>query len=324
MVRLALIGTMDEAATFARLVSRIREAQIVALVVPDARAARTADVAFEIIASDFTSLLAHHAAQFDAVVFLGDRRDCLSDCHLAAEAGKHMLVQELFALSSHGAASLKAACENAGVRLMAGDSLRFHPQVQAIWKSRCSGQLGEPGLLRMHCWERAGTNRSVMVAAIIDLAIWMFGKSPNHLYAIARSEAMATRWQNYEYLQAHLGFDGGGMVLVDHARTLPSGDDYFSLMFVGSDGAAYADDQHNVHLLYCGGRPTALRADLADCQMLGALREFVAAIEGNRQPLASGADFLHALRTTDAIAESLASGTAIVCARQPEFVAGVT
>ena len=50
------------------------------------------------------------------------------------------------------------------------------------------------------------------------------------------------------------------MAMIDVAASLPSGGDYFSLTMIGGTGAAYADDHHNMNLLYSGGQPNAIRA----------------------------------------------------------------
>ncbi len=326
MVRLALLGAMDDAARFARAISQIGNATLAALVVCGARTARIADDSIEVVTDDVASLLSRHAAQFDAVIVLGDPHRCLVDCHRAAEAGKHLLFQRFLALSPRDCAAIDAGCVDAGVRLMAGDSFRCLPQVQAIWKSRNSGQLGEPGLLRMHCWDAVGTRSPGILTAAIDLTIWLYDRVPNCVYASARPATKSmdrnSTTSDYEYLQTHFGFVGGGMALIDHARTLPPGDGYFSLTFVCSRGAAYADDQHNTQLLYRGGPPTALRADLADSQRRSILREFVAAIEENREPLGSGSNMVRAAKVTEAIAESLETHRAISYTNHSEVLVG--
>ena len=236
MVRLALIGTSDDVAKYVRFITRIRKAQPAAVVVRDAPTPRAIDTNIETITDDFASLLSNHANRFDAAIVLGDPRESLADCRRALELGKHLLLEQLLTLSPSNIAQVAAGCAN-GIQLMAGDSLRFHPLVQAIWKSRSSGQLGDPGLLRMHCWDSVGTYSQGKLTAAIDLAIWLFGKSPSHVYSIARSKDANLRsrdvtvasqspsqWQcstqivdgwesaaiEYDYLQSHLGFDGGG------------------------------------------------------------------------------------------------------------------
>jgi predicted dehydrogenase len=333
MARLAVIGTMDEIARCVQVVPRIVGAQIAAAVDRFSCAAQSLIQDIEIIADDFDALLTNHAAAFDAVVVHGEVRDHLKHCHRAAEAGKHLLLEQLIGLPASDAAAIDASCAAAGVRLMSGQSLRFLPEIQAIRKSLAAGQLGVPGLLRMHFWEpvtldnfrqrspsasclTADSLRSWIVAAT-DLAISLFQEVPTHVYSSARFPAVSAQGE-HEYRQVHLGFGGGGMALVDHASTLPPGENYFSMSLIGSKGAAYVDDHHNMQLLYRGGQPMALRGDPNDLQLLGMLQEFVAAIQENREPMSSGADAIRAIRVSESIAESSATRQVIRCDRRGE------
>ena len=81
----------------------------------------------------------------------------------------------------------------------------------------------------------------------IDVACWLLGDWPEGVYACALpgvEQATSTG------VQIHLGFAGGGMALIDVARRNAAGAaDYFAISLIGSDGAAYADDQHNTNLV---------------------------------------------------------------------------
>lgn len=322
MVRLAIIGTLDEVARCARLVPRIVGAQLAAAVHRNSWAAEGLIQEVGIIADDFEALLTNHAAAFDAVVIYGDLRRHLMQCRRVAEAGKHLLLEELFGLSVADVAAIDASCAAAGGRLMAGRSLRYLPEVQAIQKSLSAGHLGEPGLLRMHFWEPVemdGDGKPLQISkrltadrtpdwliAAMDLANLLFDLVPTQVYATARMPPISQRGE-HEYRQVHLGFCRGGMALIDHAQTLPPGERYFSLSLIGSQGAAYADDHHNMQLLYRGGQPMTLRAAPDELQVLGVLQEFVSAIQEHRDPLPNGAAVIRSIRVGESIAESLAT-----------------
>jgi predicted dehydrogenase len=101
------------------------------------------------------------------------------------------------------------------------------------------------------------------------------------------------------------------MALVDHATTLPPGSDYFALSLFGSTGAAYADDHHNMHLLYGGGRPTAVPAGQGTLHHLSELQEFVDAIESARPPAITADDGHKAVEVVRAVGLSLKSDRAM-------------
>ena len=69
----------------------------------------------------------------------------------------------------------------------------------------------------------------------------------------------------------HLGFPDGGMAVLDVTTALPDGEGYWSLQLIGADGAVYADDQHNMQLLYAGGSPAARLTSTGDATVLSQL-----------------------------------------------------
>ena len=98
------------------------------------------------------------------------------------------------------------------------------------------------------------------------------------------------------------------MAMIDYSITLPQGSSYFSLSMIGSTGAIYADDNHNVNLLYHGGEPTALPTGQGEGHMLAQLQEFVNAIQECREPAIGGADGRAAVQVAEAAVESMRSG----------------
>lgn len=196
---------------------------------------------------------------------------------------------------------------------MVGRSLRFVPSIRAVCESWQGGQLGAPGLLRIHRWEpqsspRQGESFTAQLVNELDLACWFFRGIPNLLYASGGEPGVEPNGSNYA--QLHLGFEGGGMALIDVSTSLPEGEGYFSLSLIGSTGAAYADDHHNMQLLYDGGSPAAVKTRQGDAAMLAEVSELVAAVDQNRKPLISGTEGRIALSVAAAAAASLASGQA--------------
>jgi predicted dehydrogenase len=125
---------------------------------------------------------------------------------------------------------------------------RLLPSRRLIRQQLEAGRLGEPGLVRSHHWTSDGGDPFDAIRHDVDVAIWLIGRAPNVVYAIARAGSC----------QLHLGFPGGPMALIERATDLPAGDGYRSLSVIGSCGAAYADDHQNVQLLYRGGPARAV------------------------------------------------------------------
>lgn len=280
MIRLALFGVQDDVGGWTKVAQRIGEVSVTAI----------ADI--EQLSDD----------RVDAVVV------CSADgrgeaCLAAAARGKHVFLV-VPPESCDLAAQLNDACLGR-VRLMVGSD-RCRPSVREIKRSLDAGQLGDPGLMRIHRWQ---SDAPVDPTAEIDLALWMFGVSPNTVYAVAKPDA-----DNVEYLQIHLGFRGGGMGLIDVSNSLLYASKYYSLSLIGSTGAAYADDHRNQQLLFRSDNPRALTTSEGDAARAAQLQEFVDAISEQREADYTAADALAALSVRDSVLES------IKCARPAGLV----
>ena len=320
MIRLALIGC-DSAASYAAVSSRLSGAAITAVADADPVTAVAARVALGATASSATldGLLDDHADSFDAVVVdapVGSRDQLAAK---AAEAGKHVLVETPIALSTAAADAVADAAMGSGVRLMVGNLPRYAPAGATVREALDSGELGEPGLLRIHRWEPLDTGSwptleneqgSVVVrnlSADIDLAIWLFGGLPSEVYATGRKISHGGIDQP-DYVQVHLGFDGGGMSVIDYSASLAQGPGYHFLSMIGSKGAAYADDHHNVNLVYGNGGTRALDPGHGVGHILAQLQEFADAIHGGRDPATTGVNGRSAVLVAEAAAESMSCG----------------
>ncbi len=275
-------------------------------------------------ATSLDELLDRHTDAFDAVLINTPNDSHAALTQRAAQAGKHVLVAPPLGLSLAQADAAIEACGAAGVRLMVGEATRFKPYQQTIKSNLDSGNLGELGLLRMHRWEppvaggwgrweldpeRSGDLLLRQAVQELDTATWLFGGLPNSVYALGRKRA-STDLPVFDEVLIHLGFEGGGMAVIDYTTTLPAGDTYASVEAIGSTGAAYADDHHNMHLLYGGGRPSGVKAGQGREHLVAQLEEFAQAIEGGREPAISGADGRAAIQVATAATESMRSGRA--------------
>ena len=326
MMRLALIGCGEYAEQYAGVASRLQNAKFTAIADPDLDRARQIAQALgaSIFTGGFDELFTQHSDAIDAVLIHSTNRLHERHCQQAAETGKHVFVETPLTLSIPAADAVIEACQTAGVQLMVGQASRFLPAVQIVKESFETGKLGDPGLLRIHCWQSLETgdldqpsrnaehNGGVLFDQTlrqIDLANWLFGQLPTEIYAVGhlQSQPQLKQWDS---LQVHLGFPQGGMALIDCSMTLPKGSSYRSLSMIGARGAAYADDHHNVQLLYAGGDPSALKTRQGDGHVLAQLREFVSSVEQGRDPPISGRDGRMALQVAEAAAESISAARA--------------
>jgi len=311
MTRLAVIGGSDVATSYQSVSSRLPKIVFSAVVDGNPASARRVaeSLGASISAASFEDLLAVNADDFDAVLIHQPVESVTSIAEAAANAGKHLMISSPLAPTAAAAADIVEACRIAGVRLMAGQSLRFMPSQQTVKDALAAGKLGDPGLLRIHRWrpprnDKTSKQNDVMMELAldgIDLANWLFAELPTEVYALGHSD----------YVQVHLGFPAGGMALIDCARTLPAGGSYFSLSLIGSTGAIYADDHHNRNLLFSGGEPGAIDTGQGSFHLIKQLEEFVSAVETQREPAITGAEGVAVLQVAEAAGKSITSRCAM-------------
>ena len=230
----------------------------------------------------------------DAVLVAG-----VDAANQATDVGRHVLLVP-GSLGSSGEAAELAAPD--GIVVMLAATGRFQPSIQEVQAANSNGSLGPLGLLRIHRWLPGGDPVGIScLADQLDLANWLFGTLPSEVYAVRRGESGG-------YAHVHLGFPGDGMALVDVATTLPDGDDYYSLSLIGGDGSVYADDHHNMHLLYAGGQPEAVRGGEGVSGLVNLLGEFAAAVSEGRVADPGPTAAVEALRVAEAAERSIEAG----------------
>jgi predicted dehydrogenase len=174
------------------------------------------------------------------------------------------------------------------------------PSRQLIKRELDAGKLGEPGLIRIHHWEAGGEDSIAgelprALLQQVNVILWLMGKPPTVVYAVEHGDKAKNK--QARYIQIHLGFPEDAMALLVYSSLHPPGDPYCSLHVIGSAGAAYADDQHNMQLLYKGGQPRGVLA-----------QESVAEEHG---PSVMTKDWEQVLAVADAVQRSLQSRQAV-------------
>ena len=248
--------------------------------------------------AEFDERLDTAAGRFDAVLIAGKS----PNPNQLAGLGKPVWLSDRSLISiSPTVAAFAATPEN----LVIATPLRFRSDIAAVKESLDSGQLGGPGLLRIHCWRQPDGGAHRCLLDEIDLACWFFGARPASVYALSRSIHSTD-----DYIQVHFGFPAGGMAMIDVNTSLPPGDSYRSLSLIGSTGAAYADDHHNMQLIYQGDHPSAIRTDGADTARLAELAAFVDSTRATGRSLADIDFWQGTVVLANAVEASMNSGQA--------------
>ena len=231
-------------------------------------------------------------------------------------ARKHVLLAADDCSSASALEAWYTAAQTAGVQFEVANPDRYAPSRQLIHREIAAGKLGEPGLVRIHRWEprsvEPGKPTALPGALLrdLDLAMWLVGRPVQLVYAVEHAAGDEHPAAD-RFIQVHLGFPGGAMGLIDYADRLPSGDGYRSLSVIGSAGAAYADDQQNMQLVYRGGRPQGTRTTEDLLPLAALVQEFVDALQAGRDLSASMATWWGVLAVAAAVQQSLAARQAV-------------
>ena len=310
-VRLALVGPPEDAVGWRDAAQRLQGGLFTVAV--DTKVAAVAEaVGVATAVASLEAALKTHGDDFDAVVICSPHHHNPAVARLAADAGKHLLVEAPVAQTLAEAEATIAACDRAGVCFAVGQTLRFYPGNQTILDRISTGKLGEPGLWRVHRWrEKPVALEPRLLQRIygdVDLAICVFGSPPTEVYALGCPSASVTAG----YVQLHFGFPAGGMAVLDFSGTLPPGPGYDSASLIGSRGAAYADDHHNTHLLYRGGNPAALISSQGRDHVLDELQAFVDATGEKLEAPVGGDACIRAHQVIEAVVHSLETGQVLL------------
>jgi predicted dehydrogenase len=276
MIRLAIIGAKD---------SRWREL-----------APRLRGVILDAVAADASSPACDAAVFFELALGEIDRYlQAGKPVLVAAQRGLTKVTLQTLSVLAHQASVARQACVN----LVVANPDRYLPSRQLIRQQLHAGKLGDPGLIRIHHWEPAAQEGSLL--RDLDLVLWYFRAMPRVVYTVAHPRGT----------QIHLGFPAGGIALVGHAN-LPAGDSYSSLSVIGASGAAYADDHANLQLVYQGGPPRAFRTGEGVGQWSLLVQEFADAIRAGRDARSEHPHWSEAILTAEAVEKSLRTKQAVV------------
>ncbi len=295
MLRLAIVGMESHSAALQRIVPRLRGGIITAVVESSADIAQRVaqQLGASVTATSPTALQEKHAGAFDAWV-------ATTPYGLLLSARDHRPLELDWSRWNNNHAAW-----------MWGHGFSFLPSVQTVREQLLSKKLGEPGLVRIHHW-LSDPKRSAwqLAAPQLELACSLVDQAPTVVFAQARAHD-PDQPSSLDYLQIHLGFADDRMAILDCHRGLPQGDDYYSLSVIASTGAAYADDHHNMQLVFGGGHPQARKTAQGDREQLATLQEFIDAQSTPRAPRCGQSQWQQVRRLIGAAERSLSSGQSV-------------
>lgn len=259
----------------------------------------------------------------------------------AARAGKHVLVEKPLALSVADAEAMIAACQDNGVKLMAGYMMRFHAHHVRLKQLIEAGALGQViyGRAQLTCWYPpiSGAWRQIpelggggawmdMGSHCIDLLeMWLgpvarvaaFSRALTHAYPVDDSTTVLCEFASGAQGVVEVNFNvpddaaqnsleirgTGGVVVADHTIGQAAGGSMTAYLYQQGD---YAAAQERTG-------PTGAQAVVVEPvnPYRAELEHFCACIEQDLTPINDGAHALHNLKLVLAVYEAARTGRTI-------------
>lgn len=275
-------------------------------------------------------------------VYIASPNDCHKDQVLAAaQAGKHILVEKPIALNVPDAQEAIHACQENGVKLMAGYMMRFHAHHVRLKEMIAGGELGQVvyGRTQLTCWyppipgawrqdpARGGGGAWMdMGTHCIDLLeMWLgpvrrlfaFSATLTHPYRVDDSTTVMVEFEsgaqgvvevNFnvpdEAAQNSLEIRGTkGVVVGDHTIGQDAGGSMTAYLFDQQDYSSLQERQRS-----SGNQPVLVKPVNP---YLAEVEYFVDCIEMNQEPEPGGEQALHNLKVVLAAYESSRQGQAV-------------
>ncbi len=232
----------------------------------------------------------------------------------AARAGKHVLCDKSLALDLAAALRMRAACEEAGVRLMEGFMVRHHPQWTRVRRLLAEGAVGELRAIDTwltgaagttdHRWSRAlggGALYDVTVYGV-DLARFLTGEEPEDVRALGtrRGDVDASSVVALRFPSGVVATAAGSLVAAASQ----------GVRITGTDGVLTLEqpvvthfDPTRVHLDRAGARETWLLPGAN--HFLHQIEHFSACVLDPARPLGPGEDGVENARVCEAARRQL-------------------
>lgn len=252
------------------------------------------------------------AEKLDGVTICTPASTHFSMASKALAAGIHTFVEKPMTTTLSDGKALIEAAKNANRILTVGFIERFNPPITELKEMISEQKMGELILLEFRRENRRGENISdvgiVKDASVhdIDTACWLFGEVPKVVYS--RVGTMYEPLEHEDFAAILLGFSGQktaflvtNWITPNRVRTLNA---VFSGGVVDID---FVTQQTSIHE---GPATTVPTRPFREPLMLE-LKEFVTAIQEERQPLVTGKDGLNVIRVAEAVLASSSSGTPI-------------
>lgn len=318
MTRIAIAGSGVIAGDHIRALRHRPGAEIAYVYGSDlARAEALAALAPGAIAvTDFSRVL--NDSTVDAVDVCNATPDHARFTIAAGNAGKHVHVEKPAALTIPIFDEMVRATEGRGTTLMVGQTVRFQPAVTAIAREVHAGTIGTPRLAHIswytgYVWpggwrgwqldrSRSGGHPVHNGTHCLDLAVWLFGRTPVRVFA--RSfPSFAAGMPVHDSFHLTVRFDDDSLALLEISYALPKkGETFRRLVVAGTEGTVAHSTADDPGLIADGAFvPPASVENAMEAQ----LSHWVDVVQGTRPAIVQTHQVRSALRAAIAAQRSL-------------------
>jgi predicted dehydrogenase/acetyltransferase-like isoleucine patch superfamily enzyme len=317
--RVAVVGTGYWGKNLVRNFANI--GALVAISDRDAATAAALSDQYGVRAVEFADVLADPT--IDAVVVAAPAALHFDLASRALEARKHVYVEKPLALDVGEAEKLCELAEGAGLVLMVGHLLQYHPAFLKLKEIVAGGELGRVQYLYSNRLNLGKIRREEDILWSfaphdISMILALVGTEPDHVWAVG---AKYLHQSVADVTTTHLSFPAGERAHVFVSWLHPSTEQ--RLVVVGDRGMAVFDDgrpwdskltlyRHRID--WRDGRPEPVKAE-AEAVVVEPqepleveCRHFLACVEDGSRPRTDGREGLRVLRVLDAAGRSMLSG----------------
>jgi predicted dehydrogenase len=247
-----------------------------------------------------------------------------------AKAGKHLLVEKPLATTVEDARAIVDAAKEGGGILMVDFHNRVNPPFVDAYNAVRDGRVGDvkyvyarlsntTTIASMIKWASSSSSLWFLASHMVDIAQWVVGERIVKVTARALSGTLESRGITTPDLFVIMAeFESGALGVFEHAWILPAGNPAntdLKFEVLGSDGAVYIDTTHNrtveIHTADSMAYPAVLVPPYGPRLtgfVLDAIAQFVDAVHGRGEVLATGEEGLQVTEVLCAILESIDSG----------------
>jgi len=280
--------------------------------------------------TSFADVLAD--AEIDAVVVATTASTHFDLARQALEAGKHVYVEKPMTLAVEDAEALVAAADTAGLTLMVGHLLEYHPCVLKLKELIDAGELGRLYYAYMHRLNLGVVRKDEnawwsLAPHDVSVALFLLGAEP----ATVTSQGQAYLRQGVEdVVFTQLKFADGRMVNIHVSWLDPH--KMRKITLVGTDRMVTFDDMEATEKIRVYDKAANVKAGSVDYADAITLRQgdikipfvkgdeplriecqhFIDCVANGRTPRSDGRDGLRVVRVLDAATRSLKAGGAPV------------